>query len=140
MISPEGDVMLSRKIASGSSEHADAGVVIARRLKVPVKSEALSSWEGLTRAMDNGWSTARWWVMPSAMGGWLSIREAGGKTTSTLRRVQRIVEKLNDLGLNMYDKPIIVDYDMGNPERDRSSNWEGSGTALLSASNWRDLG
>ena len=137
MVSPEGNVFLTRTITGGNPEHTAGGDVISRRLGYQVRPS--DQWGGLGRALKEGWSTARWWVYPNETGGWLSIRESGEKTTPTLRRLQRMVERLNDLGLNMARKPINVDLDMANEGRDRVI-WRGTYGDLLSANSWRDLG
>lgn len=140
MVSPEGDVFLTRTITGGNPEHSAGGDVISRRLGYPTRAGG-DQWGGLGRSMEKGWSTVRWWVYPNETQGWLHIREAGKKTTATLRRVQNIVEKLNGVGLRMAGsrKPINIDFDMasGDPER---VPWTGTYADLMSAGSWRDLG
>lgn len=139
MVSPEGDVFLTRTITGGNPEHSAGGDVISRRLGYPTKAGG-DQWGGLGRALENGWSTVRWWVMPgSKSGGWLSIREAGGKDTPTLRRLKRMIDKLTDLGLPLVGKPIDISLERS-ADVSGGPRWSGTYVDLMSAGNWRDLG
>jgi hypothetical protein len=139
MVSPEGDVFLTRTITGGNPEHAAAGDVIARRLGYSTRPG--DQWGGLGKSMEKGWSTIRWWVMPgSKSGGWLSIREAGEKNTQTLRRLKNMINNLTDLGLPLVGKPVDISLANASDVTGRGPRWAGTYDDLMSASNWRDLG
>jgi hypothetical protein len=133
-LAPDGKMYDVMKIAGPNAIHAEAAPKLWQALGKGEFDEELGPEMEMPAA---GWGTFRYWNMGGKRALSMTIPEQG---SAALRRAQRALARIADMGLEIYKPNLTVQTGFQEEDGTWEGYWNGSTADFLSAKSWRDLG